>query len=98
LSGSLGIEQWRRKKLIKQKWCRRWDSNPRPKDYETFALPLSYTGQVKGIHSKEWCLEVSSGLKLRRSNPPLGLLLPNFNLRLRALSIQVIVPANFLKT
>ena len=25
-------------------WCRRWDSNPRPRDYETLALPLSYTG------------------------------------------------------
>ena len=27
-----------------QVWCRRWDSNPRPRDYETLALPLSYTG------------------------------------------------------
>jgi hypothetical protein len=26
-------------------WCRRWDSNPRPRDYETLALPLSYTGK-----------------------------------------------------
>ena len=25
-------------------WCRRWDSNPRPRDYETLALPLSYAG------------------------------------------------------
>jgi len=22
-------------------WCRLWDSNPRPRDYETLALPLS---------------------------------------------------------
>jgi hypothetical protein len=28
----------------KQKWCRRGESNPRPRDYETLALPLSYAG------------------------------------------------------
>jgi hypothetical protein len=27
-----------------ERWCRRWDLNPRPRDYETLALPLSYTG------------------------------------------------------
>ena len=26
------------------KWCRRGESNPRPRDYETLALPLSYAG------------------------------------------------------
>ena len=31
--------------LIKTKeWCRRGESNPRPRDYETLALPLSYAG------------------------------------------------------
>ena len=25
-------------------WSRRWDLNPRPADYESAALPLSYTG------------------------------------------------------
>jgi hypothetical protein len=25
-------------------WCRRRESNPRPRDYETLALPLSYAG------------------------------------------------------
>src|SRR6266436_1632059 len=25
-------------------WCRRGESNPRPRDYETLALPLSYAG------------------------------------------------------
>jgi hypothetical protein len=28
-------------------WCRRRDSNSRPRDYETLALPLSYTGKTK---------------------------------------------------
>ena len=27
-----------------EKWCRRRESNPRPRDYETLALPLSYAG------------------------------------------------------
>ncbi len=27
-----------------KKWCRRGESNPRPRDYETLALPLSYAG------------------------------------------------------
>src|SRR5882724_4785454 len=27
-----------------RKWCRRGESNPRPRDYETLALPLSYAG------------------------------------------------------
>ena len=25
-------------------WCRRGESNPQPRDYETLALPLSYAG------------------------------------------------------
>ena len=29
---------------IKKAWCRRGESNPRPRDYETLALPLSYAG------------------------------------------------------
>ena len=28
-----------------QEWCRRGESNPRPRDYETLALPLSYAGK-----------------------------------------------------
>jgi hypothetical protein len=32
-------------------WCRRWDSNPRPRDYETLALPLSYTGTIQNYHA-----------------------------------------------
>jgi hypothetical protein len=32
------------------KWSRRWDSNPRPADYESAALPLSYAGLSKLSH------------------------------------------------
>jgi hypothetical protein len=28
-------------------WCRRRESNPRPRDYETLALPLSYAGTLQ---------------------------------------------------
>ena len=31
-------------KYLKNEWCRRGESNPRPRDYETLALPLSYAG------------------------------------------------------
>jgi hypothetical protein len=30
--------------IKKKEWCRRGESNPRPRDYETLALPLSYAG------------------------------------------------------
>ena len=30
--------------IKKEEWCRRGESNPRPRDYETLALPLSYAG------------------------------------------------------
>jgi hypothetical protein len=30
----------------KSEWCRRGESNPRPRDYETLALPLSYAGKT----------------------------------------------------
>ena len=35
-----------RNRLIttRMEWCRRGESNPRPRDYETLALPLSYAG------------------------------------------------------
>ena len=32
------------KKGNRKQWCRRGESNPRPRDYETLALPLSYAG------------------------------------------------------
>ncbi len=46
----------------KMLWCRRGESNPRPRDYETLALPLSYAG-LKTIHDAKGSLrEVSSRL------------------------------------
>jgi hypothetical protein len=30
-------------------WCRRGESNPRPRDYETLALPLSYAGKRNSL-------------------------------------------------
>ncbi len=30
-------------------WSRRWDLNPRPADYESAALPLSYAGPILQI-------------------------------------------------
>ena len=29
---------------VEEIWSQRWDSNPRPADYESAALPLSYAG------------------------------------------------------
>jgi hypothetical protein len=34
------------------KWCRRGESNPRPRDYETLALPLSYAGAATIVDAK----------------------------------------------
>lgn len=31
------------------KWCQRRDLNPRPKAYESSALPLSYSGKPSGL-------------------------------------------------
>jgi hypothetical protein len=31
-------------KKFKKKWSREWELNPRPADYESAALPLSYLG------------------------------------------------------
>src|ERR1700758_5478961 len=32
------------REVLRDHWCRRGESNPRPRDYETLALPLSYAG------------------------------------------------------
>ena len=34
-------------------WCRRGESNPRPRDYETLALPLSYAGTKEPSYAKD---------------------------------------------
>ena len=49
-----------------QKWCRRGESNPRPRDYETLALPLSYAGTVIAILNAM----KSAGSVSRRSSRP----------------------------
>ena len=36
----------RKKQRIVRFWSREWDLNPRPADYESAALPLSYLGIV----------------------------------------------------
>src|SRR4029077_2562924 len=42
-----------------KKWCRRGESNPRPRDYETLALPLSYAGTSAAFDAKGLLREVS---------------------------------------
>ena len=45
----------------KQKiWCRRRESNPRPRDYETLALPLSYAGTNTILNATKLVANVSS--------------------------------------
>ena len=41
-------------------WCRRRESNPRPRDYETLALPLSYAGTKTILNATESVANVSS--------------------------------------
>ena len=40
----LGVFERVRIRPKQDSWCRRGESNPRPRDYETLALPLSYAG------------------------------------------------------
>ena len=54
-------------------WCRRGESNPRPRDYETLALPLSYAGPKKArFHATESSASVSSGSPERSGHQPFG--------------------------
>src|SRR5712692_2340897 len=60
----MDVWTWGRiRKVVRQgrqmEWCRRGESNPRPRDYETLALPLSYAGTAFN-HAKESLSEVSS--------------------------------------
>ena len=41
-------------------WCRLGESNPRPRDYETLALPLSYAGTKTMLNATESIAKVSS--------------------------------------
>jgi hypothetical protein len=38
------LQEAQRGEFTRNRWSRRWDSNPRPTVYETVALPLSYFG------------------------------------------------------
>ena len=42
-------------------WYRRVDLNHGPKDYETFALPLSYAGPDERTHFSRWPVKLSTG-------------------------------------
>jgi hypothetical protein len=57
-------------------WCRRRDSNSRPRDYETLALPLSYAGRNEPVHGKKQVGEVSRTAEypFLRDPPPARLL------------------------
>ena len=44
-------------------WCRRGESNPRPRDYETLALPLSYAG-VRQLFMLRTRLRMCQGIVL----------------------------------
>ena len=56
----LGIRRryvfWAKQKV----WCRRRESNPRPRDYETLALPLSYAGTKTVLNATKHVANVSS--------------------------------------
>jgi hypothetical protein len=47
-------------KSLRKTWCRRRESNPRPRDYETLALPLSYAGIKTIPNATESVTKVSS--------------------------------------
>src|SRR5262249_2367221 len=41
-----------------KKWCQRRDLNPRPKAYESSALPLSYSGSREIIHGQNGACQI----------------------------------------
>src|SRR5687768_6770915 len=45
---TLWTPTWRNPDLSKEKWSRRWDSNPRPADYESAALPTELRRHLGG--------------------------------------------------
>jgi hypothetical protein len=49
-----------RSKYFWNQWCRRRESNPRPRDYETLALPLSYAGKMQYFMLRSLRLRVKS--------------------------------------
>jgi hypothetical protein len=63
----------------KMEWCRRWDSNPRPRDYETLALPLSYTGKQSILDATVSVRKVSSRYQTPTFNGRRKLIFPGRN-------------------
>jgi hypothetical protein len=70
-----GLRSWKRQSKIRgrlaeitkkprkmrvRRWCRRGESNPRPRDYETLALPLSYAGRKIILDATKYVQVVSS--------------------------------------
>ena len=54
-------------KYLQNEWCRRGESNPRPRDYETLALPLSYAGTSAAFDAKGLLHKVSRHERARRN-------------------------------
>src|SRR6266853_6364737 len=54
--------------VFSDRWCRRRDSNSRPRDYETLALPLSYTGENKALHVTDAFRALSSRERVPETN------------------------------
>ncbi len=70
LRGKVGAAEFVQRK--RKFWCRRGESNPRPRDYETLALPLSYAGT-----SGFWMVRTAvpgcqGGGRAARGNAPQG--------------------------
>jgi hypothetical protein len=74
----MAMKVMRRLRGIELQWCRRGESNPRPRDYETLALPLSYAGTGPSCYGyrhggvKPGAAEARQyrrELQLRRRNP-----------------------------
>jgi hypothetical protein len=40
--------------MKERKWCRQWELNLRPTDYESVALPLSYVGMPRVVYRHLW--------------------------------------------
>lgn len=68
-------------------WCRRGESNPRPRDYETLALPLSYAGtRFAGRFDATGTLPRVSTVHPARRNPWVSALLEKTTERCAAAS------------
>ena len=76
---------------LSNEWCRRRDSNSRPRDYETLALPLSYTGKNKALHVTDAFQGLSSKERVPETNSacPSQLELKQQSSALKSLPIEI---------